>query len=160
MKKVLLASIMVTILLATALHVNAVSVQKQESLNEETSGTYDLKVWVFDEYFWPSPVGGLSFAKVVITSKDNPNFKRVGYTGIFGIWHFSIPDEYEAPTVNAYKSRYEQTNVLWINENEVDILMKYTGKPRTVNTPFQWFLQQHPNLFPILRLLLQRLGLQ
>jgi len=28
------------------------------------------------------------------------------------------------------------------------------------NTPFQWFLQSHPNLFPILQLLLQRLGLQ
>jgi hypothetical protein len=27
---------------------------------------------------------------------------------------------------------------------------------RAINTPFQWFLQQHPNLFPILRLLFQR----
>ncbi|MCK5636590.1 MAG: hypothetical protein KAH91_04135, partial [Thermoplasmatales archaeon] len=32
-------------------------------------------------------------------------------------------------------------------------------KSRTVNRPFLNFLQQHQNLFPILRLLLQRLGL-
>ena len=29
-----------------------------------------------------------------------------------------------------------------------------------INTPFQWFLQHLPNLFPILKTLLQRLGLQ
>jgi len=29
-----------------------------------------------------------------------------------------------------------------------------------INTPFQWFLQQHLNLFPILQMLLQRLELQ
>jgi hypothetical protein len=29
-------------------------------------------------------------------------------------------------------------------------------KTRAVYTPFQWFLQQHPHLFPIIRLLLQR----
>lgn len=34
-----------------------------------------------------------------------------------------------------------------------------TIKNQPINTPFQWFIQQHPNLFPILRLLLQRLGL-
>ena len=31
---------------------------------------------------------------------------------------------------------------------------------KAINTPFQSFLQKHPNLFPIIRLLLQRLGLQ
>ena len=30
---------------------------------------------------------------------------------------------------------------------------------KVINTPFQWFLNNHPNMFPILRLLLQRLGL-
>ena len=33
-------------------------------------------------------------------------------------------------------------------------------RSRAINTPFQWFLQQYPNLFPILRLLFQRLVLQ
>ena len=34
------------------------------------------------------------------------------------------------------------------------------SKNRAINTPFQWFLQNHLNLFPLLRLLLQRSGLQ
>ena len=34
-----------------------------------------------------------------------------------------------------------------------------TKKTRAINTPFQWFLQKHPNLFPLLRILLQLLGL-
>jgi hypothetical protein len=33
------------------------------------------------------------------------------------------------------------------------------GKSRVINTPFQWFLQSHPYLFPILQTLLQQLRL-
>ena len=42
-----------------------------------------------------------------------------------------------------------------------DSLIVTMPRNRAIDTPFQWFLQQHPNLFPILQtLLLQRLGLQ
>ena len=43
---------------------------------------------------------------------------------------------------------------------ESTFVIGITNKTRAINTPFQWFLQQHPYLFPILRLLMQRLGLQ
>ena len=31
-------------------------------------------------------------------------------------------------------------------------------KNRAIQTPFKWFLQQYPNLFLLLKILLQRLG--
>ena len=42
---------------------------------------------------------------------------------------------------------------------EIDVYLS-TPRNKAINTLFQWFLQQHPNLFPILRLFLQRVGLQ
>lgn len=143
MKKVLLASIMVGLILATIVHVNAVSVQKRKVINEETTGTYKLRVNVIDEYWWPKLIGGIDFAKVVVTSEDNPFFKRVGWT-LFGVCYFPIPDEYEYPMVNAYKSGWEQTRVVWYDKNEVDILMKYTG--RNLNNQQQNNLQINPQL--------------
>jgi len=148
-KKVLLASLMVTLILATVFHVNAVSIQEQTPVDEETSGTYDLRVNVIDEYWWPKLIGGIDFAKVVVTHEDDPNFKRVGfsflpYTGSV----FQIPKQYEYPTLNAYKLGWEQIDVHWHSKKEVDIIMSYTGKPRTVNNPFL-------DNFPLLKQLIQ-----
>jgi hypothetical protein len=44
-------------------------------------------------------------------------------------------------------------------EGTLTVIIK-KGKSRAITSPFQWFLQQYPYLFPILRLLLLRLGLQ
>lgn len=137
MKKVWLASMMLTLILATVFHVNAVSVQKQELLDEETLDIYKLVVYVIDWDWWPSLHGVIPFARIVITHEDNPNFKRVGYSFLqFTGTVFQIPKQYEYPTVNATKRGYEQIDVHWHSKKEVDIIMVQTGKPRTVNNPF------------------------
>jgi len=55
------------------------------------------------------------------------------------------------------KAKAEDTNGLVGPEGSLSVTMP---RNRAINRPFQWFLQQHPNLFPILQRLLQRLGLQ
>jgi hypothetical protein len=45
-------------------------------------------------------------------------------------------------------------------EDEDECWVHAYKKSKEINRPFLQFLQNHPNLFPILRLLLQRLGLQ
>jgi hypothetical protein len=59
-------------------------------------------------------------------------------------------------TIRAYA---EDTNGLVGPEGTLTVTLT-KGKNRAINTPFQGFLQSHPYLFPILRLLFQRLGLQ
>ena len=131
MKKALLASIMVGLMLATVFHVGfsatAVSDQKQSATDEEKTGYYELRVNVFKEKLWPSPLGGIMLAKVVVTYMFNPFFQRIGFTNIVGSVTFSIPDEYEGVTVKATHPLYEKIRSVWHNDYEVDILMKYTG---------------------------------
>jgi hypothetical protein len=54
-------------------------------------------------------------------------------------------------TITAYA---EDTNGLVGPEGTLIVIIK-KGKSRAINTPFQWFLEQHPYLFPILRHLLR-----
>jgi len=131
MKKALLASIIVGLMLATVFHVGfsatAVSDQKQSTKDEEKIGYYELRVNVFNEKLWPSPLGGIMLAKVVVTYMFNPFFQRIGFTNIVGSVTFSIPDEYEGVTVKATHPLYEEIRSVWHNDYEVDILMEYTG---------------------------------
>jgi len=46
------------------------------------------------------------------------------------------------------------------SESDWGELVVTMPRNRAITRPFQWFLQQHLNLFPILQMLLQRLGLQ
>jgi hypothetical protein len=54
-------------------------------------------------------------------------------------------------TITAYA---EDTNGLVGPEGTLTVIIK-KGKNRVITSPFQWFLQPHPNLFPILRHLLR-----
>jgi hypothetical protein len=56
-------------------------------------------------------------------------------------------------TIRAYA---EDTNGLAGPEGPSLTITITKGKNRAITSPFQWFLQQYPNLFPILRLLFQR----
>jgi hypothetical protein len=55
-------------------------------------------------------------------------------------------------TIRAYA---EDTNGLVGPEGTLTVTIK-KGKNRAITSPFQWFLEQHPYMFPILRLLLLR----
>jgi len=155
MKKALLASIIVGLMLATVFHVgfsaSAVSVQKQSTTKEEEkTGYYELRVNVFKEKLWPSPLGGIMLAKVVVTYMFNPFFQRIGFTNITGSVTFSIPDEYESVAVKATHPLYEKIRSVWHDDYEVDILMEYTG----VNLNYQQQISQHsstPLFFQILQ---------
>ena len=132
MKKGLIASFMVALMLVTVFHVGfsatAVSDQKQSTKDEEKTGYYELRVNVFNEKLWPSPLGGIMLAKVVVRYMFNPLFQRLGFTNLLGSVTFSIPDEYEGVTVKATHPLYEGVRSVWHNDYEVDILMKYTGQ--------------------------------
>jgi len=150
MKKVLLASIIIFIILSTVFQVNALSVQKQEAINKETSDTYELLVYVIDSDWWPDLIGVIPFAKIVVTHEDDPNFRRVGFSFLpYTAAVFQIPNHLEYPTVNAYKPGWKQVDVQWNTKKEVDIIMSHTGNTRTVNYPFI-------NKFPLFNLLLKQ----
>jgi len=63
------------------------------------------------------------------------------------------PDEKDT-----YKIRCKAKDIYGLESDwgELEVIMP---RNRAINTPFLHFLQNHPNMFPILRLLLQRLGL-
>ncbi len=111
----------------------------REEKDEETSDTYDLKVFVCDEDYWPHIASGINFAMVQVKCDENPSFQQTRWTIGMGICHFSIPVEYENENLIlfAYKLGWEQTRVEWMGQNEVDILMKDIGNSRTSNYPFK-----------------------
>jgi hypothetical protein len=154
MKKALLALIIIGLMLATVFHIgfsaSAINIQKQSTKEEEKTGYYELRVNVFKEKLWPSPLGGIMLAKVVVTYMFNPFFQRIEFTNIMGSVTFSIPDEYEGVTVKASHPLYEVIRSVWHNDYEVDILMEYTG----VNLNHKQQISQHssiPLFFQILQ---------
>ena len=146
MKKVLLATLMVALMMATVFHVNAVSVQKETLLDEETTGKYKLNIVVFIHDIVPI-IPPIFPCKVVVTHEDNPSFRIVEkkWGGYFSI---KIPEEYKYPDVNVYHRGYEQKHTHYPSYNKLHIYIRWAGIPRTLNNPFI-------NRLPILNQLLQ-----
>jgi len=145
MKKVWIATLMVALMMATVFHVNAVCAQKQLTVEEGTSDTYTIYVWVYDARFPPQETLGLPFVKVTVRSMGG-TVNKVRITGIFGRCHFNnIPKGYEL-TIKAERRGFYQKDVDWWSETQVVIKMFPNGTP--VKNPFI-------NQFPLLKQLLQ-----
>ena len=124
---------------------------KQEEINEETGDTFKLVVYVIDSYWWPDLLGVIPFARIEVTHDDDPDFKQVGYSfGPLTGTIFKIPNHLEYPNVNASKPGWKQVDIHWHSKKEVDIIMSYTGNPRTVNN-------QLLNSYPLLKQILTKL---
>jgi subtilisin family serine protease len=102
-------------------------------------------------------------------SAEDPEGNDLSYLVSWGDGHY-IP--YQGPYASGEEATFSHS---WSTTGDYTIAVKARDqygakgpqsnfrlsitKTRAVYTPFQWFLQQHLNLFPILRLLIQRLGL-
>ena len=77
--------------------------------------------------------------------------------------------DYDNPYTRGIAWQSDNSGTTWYDLEEyadlkeIDFCFKTyheKSRDRIINTPFQWFLQKYPNLFTILQILLQRLGLQ
>ena len=112
-----------------------------------------------------SNLGGSPQKSTTTNSNDQNSCQTATHTG--NIWItvkdsiFKTPIFFEhtwsKQRTYTIKDRAEDTDNLWGLWAEFKVTMP---RNKAINTPFLNFLQQHPNLFPILQKLLQRLGLQ
>jgi len=115
--------------------------------------------------------GTIEHSYEYLTKAVDPNDDQIMY-----IWDWNgdmIPDEWTGfydSNVNittphtwtkqdSYEIRVKARDTDGLESVWSDPLSVTMPRIKAINTPFINFLQQHPNLFPILRLLLQRLGL-
>jgi hypothetical protein len=158
MKKGLLASFMVALMLVTVLSAglsaNAVTVSKETTEVEEiedgeTTSHFTITVYDLDYMFYPNefPVG---LVKMTLTSEDGW-INRVRYTHwYFGSCKFrGIPSD-KNYIISAYKPQWRVVNIFWVYPDLVKVWMSYTGESKTIDNPFI-------ERFPLLNLLLQRL---
>jgi len=133
-KKGLVIGIIVLFLRMSVVSSNAVTIQKETLVDEETTGEYCLSIVVHAVGI--DPVPPFPFPnKVVVTHGDNPSFRIVKY-GISPLIDILIPDIYIYPNVTIYSPGFEQTRASYTSYDHLTIYVKWVGFPRTLNNPF------------------------
>ncbi len=106
--------------------------------------------------------GGSVCVETCIGWMEVKAFEELYNTKVLGqAWSNCVTDYYT--TFSADLDRYDfQTMVEFSMFGDPTLVIEDGDDPKNIptSTPFLNFLENHPNLFPILRLLLQRLGLQ
>jgi hypothetical protein len=113
---------------------NAVTIKKEEFLDEEITGEYTLNIVILIDDIVPI-VPLILPCKVVVTHEDNPSFRIVKYK-IYPFISIKITEKYPYPNVNVYSLGYEQIRTYWQSYDNLDIYIRWAVFPKTLNNPF------------------------
>jgi hypothetical protein len=156
MKKGLIASFMVALMLVTVLSAvvtaNAITVSKDKEKveDEEATGGYTITVEVVDWHNYPFPFISI-WAPIKVTLKSTDGTIQRSKWSFLGGCHFNnVPDGYEY-TFSTESWTWKLDEILWESKTLVYLLMVQVFiHPKTIDNPFI-------ERFPLFNLLLQRL---
>ena len=164
MKKIILFSVVCMFLLTNLASVSTSGITTKRTEDPIVTNSNDDYVRVFGHArsAFLSPIEG---GKVRIISGDHPaSYDKTKITDSNGFYEFT-----DVPVlgnivflVGIAKDGYfcwsgsVFITTQWGDDQNVDFTLIKKPKSREIDTPFLNFLEDHPNMFPILRLLLQR----
>jgi hypothetical protein len=154
MKKGLIATFMVALILITVLSSNslveAIKISKERNEFNGTSHHFEFEISTEMLESLPNNFNYIPFAKVTIHIEDEEE-NRVIQTDILGSYWLVIPENKDVTLINAEHLIFKYHSHEWIYLKWVTLAIYMVPRfPRTIDYPFL----QH---FPLLNLLLQRL---
>ena len=152
MKKVLMATLMVGLMLATIFQTgfsaDAISIQNEEIKDEEPRNGYKIIVTMFEDSHLPYPPSANGPIKVILRSTTGCIYRTKW--SLFAQCSFNVPDGYTY-TINTESLFWKLVKVEWQSYDWVVLRMERRPfPPNSINKPFI-------DYFPLLNLLLQRL---
>ena len=136
MKKILFATIMVSLIVVTVFHVNAVSIKKQSTEDEEKTGGYTIEVYTIDGKWYGTPDEGCPFVWVNLRSVCG-TINRTEKSSISAHAYFSgVPEGLEY-TVSGWKRGWKSYREKWVSKTRVNLFMTETDSyAKNVYNPF------------------------